>query len=87
MIYDLGLGPNIKVSSFIIDGRWNFNRRTTTQLMVISDLIDICSLPNKELNDEIVWIASEDGNFSSKTALTASNQSVVSEVWEEKNLV
>lgn len=71
--YGLSLGEVIKVNHFIRDGLWILPPATSNELIDIFDLIQSSALPSPGFEDEVIWKAAENGDFSLRSALT-SNQ-------------
>jgi len=67
-MYDLGLGKDLRVSTFIVHGGWHLPPPTSATLMDIFHLIPIECQPWPEFGDEIVWTLEEEGFFSLKSA-------------------
>lgn len=54
-VYDLGLGKDIAVSSFISNGSWRFPHPSSLQLIDIHKIILEAPLPSPSFSDEIIW--------------------------------
>lgn len=65
VIYDVASVSSSKLSDYIVDGRWNFPRPTSTFLNRV-----VSKLPGLHVNmeDMVVWVPSSNGNFSSASA-------------------
>lgn len=69
-IYDLGLGPEIRVSSVIRGNSWNFPRARTHKIAKIFELITAYCSPQVDYDDEVVWTAASSSKFNLKSAVT-----------------
>lgn len=69
-MHDLGMESNIKVRSFVVDGKWSFPTAKTSQLgrQFPSD-IPILLIQSAEFKDEIVWKKSNQGVLTMSSAL------------------
>ena len=67
-MYDLGMGADIWVSRFILNGGWHFPSPRSTVLMDIFHHIPHEIQPWNAFDDEIVWILEENEFFSLKSA-------------------
>lgn len=61
MIYDMGMGDDIKVSRFILNDGWPFPIRRSHDLMDIFQDIPNEIIPWCRFDDEIVWTLKEHG--------------------------
>lgn len=73
-IYDLGMGANMKIWSFIQNGSWLFPTPTSADMMQIFHSIRTLGEPNLEFDDEVIWKNGEIGKFSIKGALNQPGQ-------------
>lgn len=65
-VYDLGLGKDIAVSSFISNGSWRFPHPSSLQLIDIHKIILEAPLPSPSFSDEIIWNGTMMGLLPSK---------------------
>lgn len=67
-IYDMGMGAEIRVADVLSFNRWVFPFGSTHELQEIFQKAQNSVFPNDPHYDEVVWTASESGNFSMKHA-------------------
>ena len=63
-IYDMGLGIDVSVQSFIHEGNWRFPTPTSNALTEIFQNIPQEIEPYSEFADKIVWTLEDNGNFT-----------------------
>lgn len=68
VIYDMGMGDDIKVSRFIQNDGWHFLIRRSHDLMDIFQDIPNEIVPWSRFDDEIVWTLKEHGQLSLKSS-------------------
>lgn len=68
-ICDMGVNVNINVDSVISNGAWRNLHATSNELLYISSMLSLMPQPCSDFEDEIIWMASENGKFPMKAAM------------------
>lgn len=74
-VYDLSLGRNIRVSKFLQNGVWGLLATTTNAFIDIFHRIHVVTL-TPQLQDKIIWMASECGSFSTRSCYFSVGQPI-----------
>ena len=71
VIYDSGLSHQAKVASIISNGQWRWPVANSPNLITLKQAIAASMVPQSSASDEVIWVPSGTGKFSTKSAWLA----------------
>lgn len=72
--FNMGRNLHAKVSSVIVDSRWNWPRSRSSVTQEIMQATPVSFVPYPERDDRVIWSVSPSGEYSSKSAWLAINE-------------